>query len=109
MVRENLDWFIICDASLKFAISEQKLCEKWVFQGNIGQWSSRMKADIFILQMMIEFDGEIAVISNDRFSEYADELDEVVHRYQLEFIIAFDQFFVEKLKIKMPNRSKIKP
>ena len=99
LVREDLDWLIICDASLKYAISDQKLYEKWVRQGIISQSPSRMKADIFILQMMNEFDGEIAVISNDRFSEYTEELDAVVHRYQLGFIIAFDQFFVEKLKI----------
>ena len=47
------------------------------------------------------------VISNDRFSEYADELDEIVHRYQLGFVIGFDQFFVEKLNIKNLNRRKV--
>ncbi len=105
LVREDLDWIIICDASLRFAISDRKLYEKWARQGIISQSPSRMKADIFILQMMHKFDGEIAVISNDLFSEYGEQLDDVVHRYQLGFIIAFEQFFVEEIKVK---RAKLK-
>ena len=92
LAREDLDWLIICDASLKYAISEPRLYERWVRQGIISQAPSRLKADIFILQMMHEFDGQIAVISNDLFSEYGEELSDVVHRYQLGFVIAFDQF-----------------
>jgi hypothetical protein len=107
LVREDLEWFVICDANLRHAISEPKEYEKWIRKGIITQSPSRLKADIFILKMMHEFDGEIATISNDLFSEYADELDDVVHRCQLGFIIAFNQMFLEKLKIKTPKPAKI--
>ena len=106
LIREDLEWFIICDANLRYAISEPKEYEKWIRRGIITQSPSRLKADIFILKLMHEFDGEIATISNDRFSEYTDELDDIVHRCQLGFIIAFDQIFLEKLKMKTLKRKR---
>ena len=61
---------IICDAGLKWKISNLAEYEKWCRKGLVIRTPTKIKADEFILDIAEQFDGEIAIISNDLFSDY---------------------------------------
>jgi hypothetical protein len=66
------------DASLRHAIDERGEYERMVEAGRIRQAPAGTNADYFILSFARELDA--AVVSNDRFREFADAFPEARER-----------------------------
>jgi hypothetical protein len=75
---EGLEPVVVVDASLRHAIDERGEYERMVEAGRIRQAPAGTNADYFILSFARELDA--AVVSNDRFREFADAFPEARER-----------------------------
>jgi hypothetical protein len=83
---EGLDPIVVVDASLRHAIDERREYERLVEAGRIRQAPAGTNADYFILSFARELDA--AVVSNDRFREFAEAFPEARERVIRYMIVA---------------------
>jgi len=98
---------IICDASLKYHIDDPTMYELWVQNGIIKQAPAYIKADILIIKYLQQYNGEIALISNDLFRDYP-EMAQLKHRLQYGFAFAFNKIDLVKLDVPKGLKPKSK-
>ncbi len=98
-IRPDLTFEIICDASLKYRISEPERYDKWINKGTVRQTPANIKADDFIVELLLEFDGEVLLISNDLMRDKP-EINTLKARCQWGFIFAFEKIIFKELSFK---------
>jgi len=99
-----IDYFIVCDSSLQYRISSKEQYIKWCKEAKIIQSPATIKADEFIVSLMLNYDGNLAVISNDLFKEYR-QLNSLKWRIQYGFMILFNEIFMKQFIFNNPKKS----
>jgi hypothetical protein len=90
---EGYEPIVVVDAALRHQIDERKEFEERVDEGRIRQAPAGTDADYFILSFARELDA--AVVSNDRFRDYAESFPEARERI-IRYMILEDEVVLER-------------